>query len=73
MLVGSPIKTILHKTDALRRLLKWAVELSEFDIEYHLRTLIKGQAFVDFILESSDTHSQEVGIEKWVLEKDGSS
>ena len=73
VLTSSPIKAILHKPYMSGRLLKWVVELSEFDIEYWPRTAIKGQALVDFILESLDTHSQEVGIEKWVLEMDGSS
>ena len=29
----------------------WAIELSEFDIQYYLRTTIKGQAVADFIAE----------------------
>lgn len=29
----------------------WVIELSEFDIQYHLRTAIKAQAIVDFITE----------------------
>ena len=30
---------------------KWAIELSEFDIEFKPRTSIKGQAVADFVLE----------------------
>ena len=73
LLTGLPIKAILHKPDVSGRLLKWAVDLREFDIEYQPRTTIKGQALADLVVESSDTHSQGVGIEKWVLETDGSS
>ena len=29
----------------------WAIELSEFDIQHWLRTVIKAQALVDFIAE----------------------
>ena len=47
--------------------------MSEFDIEYRLRTTIKGQALADFIVESLDACSREDGIEKWVLETYGSS
>ena len=36
------IRAILYKPDTLGRLLKWVVELSEFDIEYHPRSAIKG-------------------------------
>ena len=57
MLTGLPIKAILHKPEASGRLLKWAVELSEFVIEYQPRTSIKGQALVDFFVERSEAHS----------------
>ncbi|XP_074336438.1 uncharacterized protein LOC141673583 [Apium graveolens] len=33
------------------RMLKWAIELGHFDLEYYPRTAIKGQALADFILE----------------------
>ena len=35
--------------DATGRLIQWAIELSEFDIEYHPRQAIKPQVLVDFI------------------------
>ena len=31
--------------------MKWVVELSEFDIRYKLKTAIKGQVLVDFVME----------------------
>ncbi|XP_022849872.1 uncharacterized protein LOC111371959 [Olea europaea var. sylvestris] len=34
-----------------RRLLKWAVELSEFDLIFKARAAIKGQALADFVAE----------------------
>ena len=46
-----PIKQILHKPETSGRLIKWAIELSEFDIRYKPRTAIKGQILVDFIME----------------------
>ena len=73
VLMGSLIKAILRKPDMSERLLKWAVELSKFDIEYQPRTKIKGQALADFIVERLETHSHGVGDEEWVLEMDGSS
>ena len=30
-------------------MVQWAIELSQFDIEYHPRTTIKAQALADFI------------------------
>ena len=32
-------------------MVQWAIELSQFDIEYHPRTAIKAQTLVDFIAE----------------------
>ena len=57
VLTGLLIIAILHKPNATRSLLKWVVELSEFDIAYRPRTVIKRQALVDFIVESLDAHS----------------
>ena len=42
MLTSYLIRVILHKPYASRRLLKWGVKLSEFDIEYRSRSAIKG-------------------------------
>ena len=72
VLTGSPIRAILHKPDTFGRLLKWAIELSDFDIEYRPRTTIMGQVLADFVVERSKTHNQGVTDEKWV-ETNGSS
>ena len=37
-----PMKQILHKPETSERLIKWAIELSEFDIKYKPRTVVKG-------------------------------
>ena len=50
-----PMKQILHKPETLGRLVKWARELSEFDIRYKPKTVIKGQVLVDFIMEFTST------------------
>ena len=42
ILSSYPIRAILHKPDAASKLLKWAIELSEFDIVYCPRLTIKG-------------------------------
>ena len=46
-----PMKQVLHKPETSRRLMKWAIELSEFDIRYKPKTTIKGQILVDFVME----------------------
>ena len=49
------MKQIFHKPETSRRLIKWATELSEFDIRYKPRTVIKGQVLADFIMEFTST------------------
>ena len=46
-----PMIQILHKLETSGRLIKWAIELSEFDIKYKTRTTAKGQVLEDFIME----------------------
>ena len=46
-----PMKQLLHKPETSGRLMKWAIELSEFDIRYKPKTAIKGQVLTNFILE----------------------
>ena len=46
-----PMKQVLHKPEVSGRLMKWAIELSEFDIRYKPKTAIKGQVLADFIME----------------------
>ena len=45
-----PMRQILHKLETSGRLIKWAIELSEFDIRYKPRTAVKGQVLEDFIM-----------------------
>ena len=54
-----PRKQILHKPKTSGRLIKWAIELSEFDIRYKPRTAVKGQILADFIMEFAPEQSTE--------------
>ncbi|KAK0593738.1 hypothetical protein LWI29_028506 [Acer saccharum] len=42
------------KPEVSGRLTKWAIELSEFDVEYLPRTAIKAQAVADFVAEFTE-------------------
>jgi len=55
-------------------MVRWAVELSEFDVQYKPRGPIKGQVYVDFVVElsSANAHHEEFDFQ-WVLSVDGSS
>ena len=52
-----PMKQILHKPETSGRLIKWAIELSEFDIRYKPNTAVKGQVLVDFIMEFTPSNA----------------
>ncbi|XP_074356057.1 uncharacterized protein LOC141695732 [Apium graveolens] len=45
------LRQVLHKPESSGRMLKWAVKLGQFDLEYMPRTAIKGQALAHFLLE----------------------
>uniref|UniRef100_A0A803QS52 Integrase catalytic domain-containing protein n=1 Tax=Cannabis sativa TaxID=3483 RepID=A0A803QS52_CANSA len=51
VLTNHPLRQVMHKPKTLGRLLKWSIELSQFDISYTLRVSINGQVMADFIVE----------------------
>ena len=51
VLTEYPMKQVLHKPETSGRLMKWALELSEFDIRYKPKRAIKGQVLADFVME----------------------
>jgi len=69
-----PIQKVLKKPDVAGRMVKWAVELSKFDIKYEPRGPIKGQIFTDFVVELSSGTTQNAKDDfRWVFSMDGSS
>nr|CAN79683.1 hypothetical protein VITISV_011289 [Vitis vinifera] len=58
VLTDQPLRNILHKPDLIGRMLQWAIELSEFGIEFQPRLSMKGQVMADFVLEYSRRPSQ---------------
>ena len=51
VMTDQPIKKSMNRPEAAGRMVQWAIELSQFDIEYLPRTAIKAQALADFIAE----------------------
>ena len=72
-MTDQPIKKAMNKPEAAGRMVQWAIELSQFDVEYYPRTAIKAQALVNFIAEFTtpeDANNQE---DLWTINIDGSS
>ncbi|XP_068461542.1 uncharacterized protein [Phaseolus vulgaris] len=46
-----PLLKVLSKPDIAKRMVKWVVKLSKFDIQYESRGPLKGQVLVDFIVD----------------------
>ena len=53
LLTDLPLCNIMHKPDLSGRMLQWAIELSEYGIEYQSRLSMKGQVIADFVVESA--------------------
>ena len=76
VLTDQPFCNILHKPDLIGRMLQWAIELSEYGIEFQPRLSMKGQVMADFVLEYSREpiqHKEPSEKEWWTLRVDGAS
>ena len=62
VLTDKSLRRAMSNPEAAGRLVLWAIELSEFDIQYRLRIVIEGQIIVDFIVEFS--HDKDKGAEE---------
>ncbi|CAL8080853.1 unnamed protein product [Prunus armeniaca] len=51
VLTNQPLRQVLQKPETSGRLVKWAIELGEFDIQFKPRPAEKGQAVANFISE----------------------
>jgi hypothetical protein len=49
VLTDHPLRKAMNKPDTARRLVLWAIEMIEFDVDYRPRTAIKAQALANFI------------------------
>ena len=75
VMTDQPIKKLMNKPEAVGRMVQWAIELSQFDIEYHPRTAIKAQALADFIAEFTLPDEDKITneVDRWTIQTDGSS
>ena len=73
VLTDLPLRGTIHKPDMSGRMARWAMELSEYGIQYKPRLSKKGQGLADFLVEilQPDTCPDEKGW--WTLWVDGAS
>ncbi|GAU25844.1 hypothetical protein TSUD_31080 [Trifolium subterraneum] len=65
------VKQLLARPDMVSRMLKWSLELSEFDITFESRKALKAQVLADFITEMTTSTTSDKN--KWTIFVDGSS
>nr|GEV79303.1 reverse transcriptase domain-containing protein [Tanacetum cinerariifolium] len=80
VITDQPIKQLLSNPEVSGRLLKWRFELGEHEIQYRLRTSVKGQILADFIVERPEDDTPDTPMEDkeelpdpWILFTDRSS
>ncbi|XP_022150033.1 uncharacterized protein LOC111018305 [Momordica charantia] len=74
VLTNLHLKQVFHKPKTAGRLMKWAFELSGYDIQFEPRTVVKGQVVADFIAELTPPTSQTSASDQpWTMYMDGSS
>jgi hypothetical protein len=68
-----PLGEIICNRDANGRIVKWSVELGEFDIEFCLRQAIKSQILADFVSEWTEIQMPppKERPEHWIMYFDG--
>ena len=69
-MMDQPIKKAMNKPEATGRMVQWAIELSQFDIQYRPRTAIKAQALADFIAEFTSPEREDNQGELWMIHTD---
>ncbi|XP_075670199.1 uncharacterized protein LOC142639961 [Castanea sativa] len=74
ILIDKPLQKAMNSPETAGRITLWAVELSEFDIQYRPLTTVKGQVVADFIAKFTlmeDQGAEEIPM--WSIHTNGSS
>ncbi|GAU45421.1 hypothetical protein TSUD_182900 [Trifolium subterraneum] len=66
-----PVKQLLARPNMVGRMLKWSLELAEFNISFESRKALKDQILADFGAEMTPSTTYEKN--KWTIFVDGSS
>ena len=67
------LRGTIHKPDLSGRMARWAIELSEYGIQYKPRLSKKGQVLTDFLVELPQPNTRSNSEGWWTLYVDGAS
>ncbi|CAH9094694.1 unnamed protein product [Cuscuta europaea] len=78
VLTQQPLNALMRSPTSSSRMVKWAIFLSQYNIDIHPRPAIKGQAPADFVTEcttrsATDEEPSAPSDDWWTLYTDGSS
>ena len=74
VLTNKPLRRAMSNPETAGRVTLWAIELSEFDIQYRPHTAIKGKVVASFIAEFTNVKGQRAKeVPQWSIHTDGSS
>ena len=72
VMTNQPLQKAMGRPNAAGRMVQWAVEFSQFDIDYRPRTTIKVQALANFVTEFTMT-DQDPEVDYWMMYTNRSS
>lgn len=79
VLIDQPLASVLRSPTSSGRMVKWAMELTQYGLEYKPRLAIKAHAFADFIVKCTTTSGWAVpegpveGDGWWEMHMDGAA
>ena len=73
MLTYLPLRSNIDKPDLSGRMGRWAIELSEFGIQYRSRLAIKELELANFLAEIPQQDANPSNSDWWILSVDGAS
>ena len=72
VMTDQPLRKAMGRLDAAGRMIQFAMELSQFDVDYRPRTAIKAQALADFVAKFTMA-DQDPELDYWMVYMNGSS
>jgi hypothetical protein len=70
VLTDQPLHNIFRNRDSFERISKWAMELSEYVVDFEKRSTIKSQVLADFVVEWTEPNFITEGVvpeEPWLV------